>query len=207
MKGLLLKDFYMLCKHFRYFLLFIIVFLFASLFTNDSFFLFYSSVFSGMIPYSLLSLDQSSKWNEYSETLPYTKAQLVSAKYLIGLIIESAVLFLSSIIAGVGMHLSGSFRWSDLFSLMSTLLAMGYIAPAILLPFVFKLGVEKGRLAYMVMIGFACAASTIVSHLSVTDPKVTCHSSAILPLFCLGAIGIYALSWYLSIVFYRKREI
>ena len=32
-------------------------------------------------------------------------------------------------------------------------------------------------------------------------------SNGMLPIICLVGIGIYALSWYLSVVFYKKREI
>ena len=64
MKGLLLKDFYMAAKYCR------------------------ACLLCGMIPVNLLAYDERSRWLEYSGTLPYTKAQIVSGKYLVGIIVQ-----------------------------------------------------------------------------------------------------------------------
>ena len=71
----------------------------------------------------------------------------------------------------------------------------------------FKLGVEKGRMAYYIMIGIVCAGSIILSNLLSGGMQEEIQLNGILPIICLIGIGIYALSWYLSVVFYTKREI
>ena len=97
MKGLLLKDLYMAAKYCRSILLVIVVFLSISFLGEDNLiFGFYPCLFCGMIPASLLSYDERSKWNVYCGTLPYTRAQFVSVKYLFGLCAGAVVFILSA---------------------------------------------------------------------------------------------------------------
>lgn len=104
MKGLLLKDFYMTAKYCRSFLLIVVVFLAVSFFGKDNvFFILYPVLISSMIPVTLMSYDEHDKWNVYSLTLPYTRGQLVSAKYLTGLIFGSAA-YVVSLAATIGSH-------------------------------------------------------------------------------------------------------
>ena len=86
MKGLLLKDFYLSWRYCRAFLVIVAVFLAVS-FTGDDniFFLIYPIMIASVIPMTLVSYDEHDKWTAYSGTLPYTRAQLVSTKYLVGM--------------------------------------------------------------------------------------------------------------------------
>ena len=74
------------------------------------------------------------------------------------------------------------------------------------MPFVFKLGVEKGRLAYYVMVGVVCGGSVVASNVFRGQMQSEMQVNAPLTVVALVCIGIYALSWYLSVVFYQKRE-
>ena len=99
MSGLLKKDFYMACKYCRSYLLIVVVFLAVSLFGNDNaFMVFYPCLLAGMVPVNLLAYDENSKWHIYSGSLPCTRGQLVSVKYLVGLITQLSVLVLTGII-------------------------------------------------------------------------------------------------------------
>ncbi len=46
---------------------------------------------------------------------------------------------------------------------MLLMLTVSTLASSIPLPFIFKMGVEKGRAAYYVMIGFVCGVSVLIS--------------------------------------------
>ena len=207
MKGLLRKDLYMMGKYCRSYLLLVIVFLCVSVFGNDNlFFAFYPSLFSGMIPVSLLAYDERSRWMQYSGTLPYSKAQLVSGKYIIGLMAQTAVLIATGIAQALRMNRNGIFRWDDFAVLMLVIFGMAAVISSISLPFMFKLGVEKGRVAYYVMIGIACAGSVAASNLFRADWQGSMNVQGVLPVIVVAGIAVYALSWYLSVVFYQKRE-
>ncbi len=208
MKGLLLKDFYMVCKYCKAFLLIVIAFLGVSVTNTDaSFFLIYPCMVASIIPVTLLGYDERNKWLEYSGTLPYTRGQIVSGKYLIGLIIQLSVLVLTLIAQAISMHIHSRIDPKELLVLLMMLLTMSCFASSITLPFMFKLGVEKGRIAYYVMIGFICGSSLLVSNLFQDQLHLQITPDGILPILCIAAIGTYVLSWRLSIRFFEKREI
>ena len=208
MKGLLLKDWYMVKKYCRAYLLIAVVFIAVSFFSDDNmFFVFYPCLLCGMIPVNLLAYDERSRWMQYSGTLPYTKTQIVSGKYLIGLLAQLAVLVATGVGQAVKMSVAGGFVFGDFAVLMLLMLIVSTLSSSICLPFVFKLGVEKGRTAYYVMIGFVCGASVLASSILRGQLVSEIQPNLILGLVAVVGIGVYILSWYLSIVFFKKREI
>jgi len=208
MKGLLLKDFYMIMKYCRLYLLIAAAFILGSLGSDDTFFfIFYPCLISGMIPVTLLGYDERSKWCQYCGTLPYSKTQIVSGKYFIGLFVQIAVIALSAVAQAFRMNIHGIFDTKSYLMLMELLLIMSFFSSSIALPFMFKYGVEKGRIAYFMMIGVVCAGSIMGASLFRAMEINEVSVGAWLWIFCIAAMVLYALSWYLSIVFYRKREV
>lgn len=207
MKGLLLKDWYMMKKYCRYYLFVSIGFIILSMISSGNMFLvFYPCLLCGMIPVNLLGYDERSRFTEYVGTLPYTKTQIVSAKYLIGLFTQIAMLTLICITQGVKMSIEDNFVLKEFFVLMMLLLIIASVASSLTLPFIFKYGVEKGRGTYYVMIGVVCAGSIIATTIFKEGLQNEIQINAVLPIACLAGIGIYVLSWYLSVVFYKKKE-
>lgn len=208
MKGLLLKDLYMIKSYCRAYILIVAVFLAVSVSSsNNIFFTFYPCMIIGMIPVTLLGYDEQSRWNEYCGALPYSKSQIVSAKYLIGISAQILLIILSSGVQAVRMVITKTFSSVDLLQIIEMLISLSLITSSISLPFMFKFGIEKGRIAYYVMIGVACAGSFIAANAfgkKEINPQISFNS--VLSLICLAAIALYALSWFLSIKFYEKRE-
>ena len=208
MKGLLLKDWYMTKKYCRSYIFIAAVFISVSLFSNDNmFFIFYPCLLCGMIPVNLLGYDERSRWMQYSGTLPCTKTQIVSAKYLIGLLAQVTMLIVTGVAQGIKMTVAGNFVFGEFVVLMLLMLIVATLTSSISLPFIFKLGVEKGRTAYYVMIGFVCGASALASSYFKGQLAAEIKPNLLLAILAVAGIGIYILSWYMSIVFYKKREI
>ena len=66
---------------------------------------------------------------------------------------------------------------------------------------------QKGRIAIWIIIAAALLGSQAASHfLNLYISLDLLQVPRIQPVLCIAVIGIYALSWHLSIVFYRKRE-
>ena len=208
MKGLLLKDLYMTVKYCRSYLLIAVVFIAVSFIGNDNmFFIFYPCLLCGMIPVNLLGYDERSRWLQYSETMPYSRTQIVSGKYLIGLGAQLTMLLATAIAQAIRMNMNNSFSASNYLVMMMLLLIMSMLSSSICLPFIFKLGVEKGRMAYYVMIGIVCGGSMVASTVLSDTMQRDIKPNGVMTLVCLLGISIYALSWYLSVVFYKKREL
>ena len=210
MKALLLKDFYMAAKYCRSYLLIAAVFI-AIMVMNDGkmsmFYVVYPCLMCGMVPVNLLSYDERSGWLKYSAALPYTKLQIVSGKYVIGLIMQGAMLIVTGIAQGIKMSVQGGFELGSYLLVMVTVLLLSVLSSSLSLPFVFKLGTEKGRTVYLLAVGAVCGISVASSVVSDSISKISMHSSLITPLLCLLSVGVYALSWYLSYLFFKKREL
>ena len=88
MKGLLLKDFYVMKRELRAFL-FIIVFFTAFSFVgeNNSFFMFYGLIMLPIVNISLISYDERSHWDSFLETTPVSRSTAVTEKYLLNLLL------------------------------------------------------------------------------------------------------------------------
>lgn len=208
MKGLLLKDWYMMKQYCRNYLFIAIGFIALSLIGNDNlFFVFYPFLLCGMIPVNLLGYDERSRWLQYSGTMPYTKTQVVSGKYLIGLLAQLAVLIIMGVVQAAKMMMVGDFILENFAMLLLLMLIVSTLTSAIPLPFIFKLGVEKGRMAYYVMIGFVCGVSVLASNFYQDQLGIEIRPNLLLAVLVVAGIGIYIFSWYMSIVFYKKREI
>jgi len=207
MKGLLLKDLYMCRAYCRNYLFIALIFIAAGFISyGNMFFMFYPCMLAAMVPVSLLGYDERSRWCDYCRTMPYSKAQIVSAKYLIGLILQLAVLMICSLAMAVKLSVVESAAWGELGVFLMTLVCVSCLVSSISMPFMFKYGVEKGRIAYYVMVGVAAGGSVIAAKLFEERFSLQISPSGLLPLMCGLSVLIFALSWYLSIVSYKKRE-
>lgn len=200
MKALLLKEFYVASKTCRSFLLVIAVFFALSFFgRNSQFFILYPLMMVSLVPVTLLSYDERDGWDKYSLTLPCTRAQLVSAKYLIGLIFGGVVFLLVELLLLIGLSMGGNF---DFLSMSSALLLMGLLGPSILMPFVFKFGSEKGRIAYYFVLALLFAVIAFLIGMGFYE-----YLNGFSWLVIAAAVLLYLGSWRLSIHFYEKREL
>lgn len=168
---------------------------------------FYPCMLCGMIPVTLLGYDERSGWMQYSGTMPYAKEQIVSEKYLIGILVQLTVLLVTGIAQATKMMIAGDFALEKLAVLMLLMLVVSMLASSIPLPFIFKLGVEKGRTAYYVMIGFVCGASVLATSFFRSQLGIEIKPNLVLAILAVVGVGAYALSWRMAITFYKKREI
>ena len=206
MKGLLLKDFYMTVQYCKIFLLFEIMFWLVAFFVEDSvLFLLYPTLMAGLIPMTLLSYDERDRWDKYSDALPYTRSQRVSAKYLIGFLFGAVGLAVSIAVGAARMLYRNNFSLSELLVVCTLVLIAGLIGPVFLLPCIFKFGVQKGRIAFYVVIGLACALAASMAG-SGFDTEIPGASLPGLGLAAGVLCLLYPLSWRLSVLFYQRRE-
>ena len=181
MKGLLLKDWYMVMKYCKAYLLICLVFIGVSIMSDDNFFfILYPCILCGMIPVTLLGYDERSKWDQYCAALPYTKAQIVSGKYLLGMGTQIGMLLLSAVIQVIRMRVSGAFSWKSFSSILSMLAILSFLTPAISLPPMFRWGVEKGRMAYYISVGLVCGirCQCLRHHLVGLSSQQCCNAPA-----------------------------
>lgn len=202
MKGLLLKDWYMMVRYCKAWVVILVVMIGASAFSDNPFlFLMYPVMLAGLTAVTLIAYDERSGWSALSRAMPYSAAQLVSVKYLVVLLLLAAAAVIAAAAQLLRPYL-GAGSADNLPGVLGMLLSAGLFVPAVLLPFVFRFGVEKGRILYMVVFG-ALAGCMVSLSMSVEEmPQLTAEnavSALALPVCAL----LYALSWLLSIRLYR----
>lgn len=213
MKGLLLKDTYMLWRYMKLFLIMIPVLLVVSLFV-DGFgpvLACYAFLFLGVDPVSLLNLDERQGWDVYAMSLPCSRTRLVSAKYLWGALTVSVSLAVYLIAYGAVMFFrQGGVSWMALLGVAAACLTAGLLTSAVCLPFNFALGGEKGRIAYICFFMLITFSVSSVSQIVMENGEIAARATALLthwywiiPLMA----AVYALSWGLSVLLYKRREL
>ncbi len=205
MKGLLLKDLYMIRKHFKMYLLIDAIFIAVAFFGDENMmFLVVPMMLASVIPITLLAYDERSHWTEYCGSLPYGRAQIVSAKYLIGLLMEAATA-LAVFAALLIKDRSGTVN--QIFGAVFVMFVISLIFPTFCLPFSLKFGTEKGRLIYYIVIAAAAGIIALTAN-RVDDITYLLNANThLLPLLYSGMPVLYALSWLLSIILYNKKEV
>ncbi len=208
MKGLLLKEWYLIKRYCRVYLIITALFLALSAFYDgNSFILFYPSLLCGMIPVNLQSFDERSGWSKYSGALPYTKSQLVSVKYLTGLLAVIAIMSATVVIQTIKAISVGEFSLHRLFVTIFVMSILEFFFSSLCLPLVFKFGTEKGRIVYIVMVGIFCGVLASISGGFAKIPVLKINTNMLLICILLAGCALYAASWTLSIALYKKREI
>ncbi|MGN0652373.1 MAG: ABC-2 transporter permease [Gemmiger sp.] len=210
MKGLLLKDWYAIKSYCLYTLFIVLVFaILGGAMQGNFFFTFYPLIFISVIAMNLIAYEEKEKWGQYAATLPYTKAQIVSSKYIVSLCLGLGTVVLSGISQYVGMIVSNTYNTEKLLSYLMIFVSLALLPAAFLLPFIYKFGVNKGRIAYYVVIIVSCG---VIGGIASVDSigSASAVSASQISIFVIVAVAsavIYALSWMLSIRFYQNREI
>lgn len=159
MSALILKDYYVIFRQMRIFLLLVLVFSCIP----GAFYSTFAVVYASMLPYTALAYDERSKWDQLAAMMPYSARDVVLSKYLfgwIGVAIAAVATFVLQTVL--------SFVWlSDVTGpSIPVILLSVCVAVCILditLPMMFRFGVEKGRLAMFLIIFLVCASSGAIS--------------------------------------------
>lgn len=201
MKGLLLKDLYVMKRELRAFLFIIVVFTAISFVgENNSFFMFYGIVMLPIVNISLISYDERSHWDSFLETTPISRSTAVTEKYLLNLLL---LLLWSPVV--ISFYLIQSDSLGSPLQILCICVYMALFFPAVLYPFIFALGSEKGRFAYFIFIFAAMAA--IAAGVSLTSQGVIILPEKLSLLLLLPPVAAYLISWRLSIALYKKRSL
>lgn len=202
MKGLIRKDLYMMKTYFRISWLVVVLFLFVGAVNGKAtFYHAYSCMMGGIMPISILSYDEKERWMDYADTLPLSARAIVRSKYLLGLIFSLAVTVLATVsyavncIKNLGGDLSAVPAKAAVFLFLSLL-------PAILLmPVLFKFGVEKGRILYYLLFG---ALFFFLALTGITDSIAPDLSLSPFVLLAAAAV-LWVVSLLISQAVYPKR--
>lgn len=190
MKGLLYKDLLSL-RQFRAMAFIIAAGLFSSFYSGQvDMFASICVILTATIPISLLGPEEKARWNTVALTLPVSRFTLVLEKYLFGL----CTLLVGAVIAmGLGIAVVPLAGY-DTITLCAALFCLGLVIQSVMLPLIFRFGMEKGQLFTMGLL-FILAAGLVV----LVGNGMLAVSGFLLWLLPLIAAGLWGLSLLLSV--------
>lgn len=197
MKGILTQDFIILFRKMRFIIAVTIVLSLVPGISVSAFAILYAS----MLPVTVLSFEQQAKWERYAAMLPYDMRDIVLSKYLLGLICAaSATLFCL-----LGVWISALARQTsvDPAQMCAVLLmfALALAVQSLNLPFMFKLGVEKGRMTFIVLAVLCVPALLAIVNFAGRLPmNMLCLTGTAL------AVALYAVSAHIALRIYAASE-
>lgn len=203
MKGLLLKDIFVLVKQLRYFLILILVFSFTSNSAQRSI----PIAFASIMPLTALAYDERSKWDVLAAMMPYSRKAIVGEKYLLGylLILLTAVIQIV-FLGGKCLVTKANFELTELITLVATMVLVTVIL-SLILPFSFRFGTEKGRISlilfYLVFLGAGTMLVNSQAEVGIIFPS---DPTVLVLGFIVTVILINLLSFRLSLRIYRKKS-
>ncbi len=206
MSGLLLKDFYILMKDCRMNVIIALGFSLFGVFNGNPFWVVWPVLMCGLMPGSIMGLEEQSGWLAYADTMPWSRKTVVTAKYVFLLLMVLGVTALLAVVYTLtGALVKMEMTIPDLFAIS---LIIGIVPSCVMLPVNFKMGTVKGRLWYFAAIALAAGIGGGVGALLI-DKGVGMPQNAgdfYWVLFVLP-VAVLAVSWLLAVKFYEKREL
>lgn len=201
MKALIIKDTYVIWRQMKYFLVMILLFSALPSGFNNAF----AVIYAAMLPYTALAYDERSKWDQLAAMMPYSTRDMVLGKYVFGWLCIGAAAVLSGLLQ-MALSLVVDRVFLPGVMVLSVLGAVCILA--ISLPLMFRMGVEKGRLAMFLVIFLVCGAAGAIAHIaeSVGSGTVFAFQGPVLGVTLLAALVLTAVSVPLSMRFYTKRQ-
>ena len=205
MKGLILKDLYMIKKYLKFYLLMVVAFSIAYAAGSDStFFLVYPTILSGALINTLLSYDESFRFLEYADCLPVSRKTFVLSKYALALIIIGSMLLINGISVFCNRMINGIFDITEVIMTLSLLVLTNVMGFAVMVPLTFRFGNEKGRLVFILTIGLL---SAVFMGIYTAESFIPANNFAVCGILLTASAVIFIISMVLSVKFYEKRDL
>lgn len=201
MKGLLLKDYYLIQSALCISLVaFAVVGTGMSFLTSTWVLTVIATVMLGMLAITTINMDKTSGWRKISAVLPVSKETFINSKYVLYLLISGVGFILGVIIGIVASLIKNQLDLDTMLSFVSISPAMALLSGSITIPCSFLFSEEKTMIS--LMIAYPISGVFFVAAALVFDNKlIVCGIITVL------GIILYAISWRISRRFIATRDI
>lgn len=217
MKGLLIKDIYLLKNQANFFAIVGLIGL-LMLFTQDNtfFLISYMTLVFTMFTISTISYDEFENGTAFLLTLPINRKAYVMEKYVFGLLIASSTWLFAIVIAGTyTITKQPQTDMAEWFLTTIVFIFLPMIFLALTLPVQFKFGADKGRIAMFGVIGSILLVAFVIGYAlkriginlgQVIDRLNTLGLSSFIGIAAVVCIGIYIVSYLISLQIMNKKQ-
>lgn len=181
MSGLMIKDAYTMIKQTK--VLFLLTILFAVI--PSDFMFGYSVFYAAMMPITALAYDERAKWDKFAGMLPYSAGEIVGSKYIIGYLSVGCVFLLTLISKVIFAGIKGQRITGESMAALLLIICVASLVQAVNLPIMFWIGVEKGRMIFVLFTVIMVTASvTLLEDLNMeafyVEPNVLIWSALLI---------------------------
>ncbi|SFC71054.1 ABC-2 transporter permease [Ruminococcus albus] len=214
MKGLLVKEKYSICNTCKLFfivpLAFYAVMIIGTVLKGQKLAGFpVGMIFMmmGLMPASIINQEMQSKWHIGVLTMPYTRNQIVSSKYIMALIITFITLIVTGDVMISCLLISGQMDSENVLNAVKMLfggIGMGLMPSIIFMPVNFKFYNTVGGLRVLIgaLLGGFMGGSNMMIMDSVQDGRIFGGGFVFM---CLSLV-LFLISWGVSILLFRKKD-
>lgn len=201
MKGLLLKDYYLI-RSILYIILvvFVVVGIGLSFLTSTWVLAVIATVMLGMISVTTINMDKSSGWRKISVVLPVSRKTFLDSKYILYLLLSGIGLFLGITLSVIVSIFKGQLDYHSMLLFVSISIAMALFAGSMTIPFAFLFGEEKSMLG--LIIAYPLSAMIFVGAALLFDNKLMACG-----LVAIAGVVLYIISWAVSRKHIANRDI
>lgn len=200
MKGLLWKDFYILKKSMKFYLL---IFLFMAVVPSHYFQLF-AIVYAALLNSTVIAYDEQSRWSELAAMMPYSVRDLVVSKYVMSWIITLGTSVLALV---AGVMEAPFFEQAARPDVVLMGLGVSVLTTAVTLPFLFRFGAARGRqIMTMAIVILACGSAGLLSGM-MEDGVGLALLNNLTVLLPIAAVAATVVSVPVSVAMYRRKYV
>lgn len=201
MKGLLLKDYYLI-KSVLYIILvvFTVVGIGMSFLTSTWVLTVIATVMLGMISVTTINMDRNSGWKKVSIVLPVSQTAILDCKYILYLLLSGVGLLLGVILGVVASIFKGQLDYQTMLLFVGISIAMVLFSGSMTIPFTFLFSEEKSTLG--LIIAYPVSAAVFVGAALLIDNKLIACG-----LVTIVGILLYIISWLIARKLIVKRDI
>jgi len=203
MSGLMMKDLFNLRPMAK--TLILMFFIFGIIFIpmgNVMTVYFLLMTFAALLPMTSLTMDDLAKWDRYALTMPVTRKDIVTSKYLLMIIFFCVSIVISGIIAGFSYYLMPQNATPLWFIVLVGSLGLFY--GALLFPLLYKFGSEKAR--YMMFVLMAVIGILLVGWFALFGESVTGNLLIYILITAAVSVAAFIASYFVSVRLYEKKE-
>ena len=219
MTGLILKDFLILRKTLRSYLLILAIYVAVAFagYWSSSFVGGFMMVMVALLPMNVFAYDKQARWDVYSLSLPVGRTKTVAARYLAVLIMFAASAVLTTVL-GVAMSIAGRMEESlgEYMLSCAICVVVAMLVNAMMLPFLYKFGPERARMMFYGVLGLFVLAGALLlfplgglewlKSLEIAEP--TFAQAVLVPVAAaLAGLALLAVSFLLSRHFYGSKDV
>ncbi len=216
MKALIKKDILVLMKYMKWVIIFFMGLAVFGLTLSADFssgMLIGALVIFPILPVTVLSYDEQSKWDSLAVTMPYSSKQIVLSKFVLGYIGSGFAVLLSAVFnIFIPYIINNKVDMENVEFFISTITGQFIVLAimAFVLAFSYRFGHQKGKIIFIALCAFAGAAMPVIMSViavDISDIDIHSDSDYFIPAVAFAfALIINAVSIPVSVRCYKSRR-